>query len=140
MKRTKMSWIILALAFLPRAAAPQERFASPEAAAKALATAASKNDPARLLAILGSDGKEIISSGDPVADANATRRFARVAAERTRIEQLTDGKTAITHVGKDDWPFPIPMVRDGDGWRFNTAEGKRELLNRRIGRNELTTI
>jgi len=140
MKRTKMSWIILALAFLPRVAAPQERFASPEAAAKALATAASRDDSARLLAILGPDGKEIISSGDPVADANATRRFGRVAAERTRIERLADGKTAITHVGKDDWPLPIPMVRDGDGWRFDAAEGKQELLNRRIGRNELTTI
>jgi len=47
---------------------------------------------------------------------------------------------AIVHIGRDDWPFPIPIVREGDGWRFDTAAGKEELLNRRIGRNEITTI
>ena len=90
----------------------------------------------RLAAVLGPDSDEIISSGDPVEDAAARKRFATAAAEHTRIESLDDA-TAIVHVGKDDWPLPIPIVHDADGWRFDAAAGKEELLNRRIGRNEL---
>jgi len=117
----------------------QERFPSPQVAARALEAAARGSDPARLIAILGPASEEIVSSGDPVADATARRRFASAAAERTRIERLSDA-IAILHVGGTDWPFPIPVVREGDTWRFDTASGKDELLNRRIGRNEMTAI
>jgi hypothetical protein len=122
-------------------AATQEHFASPEAAARALDAAVRDANPtARLTAILGPEGDEIVSSGDPVDDAAARKRYATAAAERTRIEVTGDGAMAIVHVGRDDWPLPIPLVRDTDGWRFDTADGKQELLNRRIGRNELIIL
>src|SRR5439155_907840 len=110
-----------------------------KAAPRALGAATRGNGPGRLARVLGPGSEEIVSSGDPVDDAAARKRFATAAAERTRIERTSDA-IAILHVGRDDWPFPIPIVRDADGWRFDTAAGKEELLNRRIGRNELTAI
>ena len=130
---------LLCLALLPATARAQEHFPSPEAAARALEAATRGDGPERLARVLGPGSEEIVSSGDPVDDAAARKRFATAAAERTRIERTSDA-IAILHVGRDDWPFPIPIVRDADGWRFDTAAGKEELLNRRIGRNELTAI
>ena len=130
---------LLCLALLPATARAQEHFPSPEAAARALEATTRGNGPERLARVLGPGSEEIVSSGDPVDDAAARKRFATAAAERTRIERTSDA-IAILHVGRDDWPFPIPIVRDADGWRFDTAAGKEELLNRRIGRNELTAI
>jgi hypothetical protein len=131
---------LLCCALLPAPAGAQQHFPSPEAAARALEAAVRGGDVVRTVAILGPDGGEIISSGDPVDDARARKRFATAAGERTRIERSPDGGTAVLHVGRDDWPFPIPMIRESDGWRFDTASGKEELLNRRIGRNELVAI
>jgi Protein of unknown function (DUF2950) len=125
---------------LPALVRAQEHFPSPEAAASALARAVRAGDKDRTRTILGPGSEEIVSSGDPVADAAAGKRFATAAAERTRIEREKDGAIAIMHVGRDDWPLPIPIVKDSDGWRFDTAAGKEELLNRRIGRNELVAI
>ncbi|TMB51697.1 MAG: DUF2950 domain-containing protein [Deltaproteobacteria bacterium] len=79
------------------------------------------------------------SSASSPSTSEAAAALSTAAAERTRIERTSDA-IAILHVGRDDWPFPIPIVRDADGWRFDTAAGKEELLNRRIGRNELTAI
>jgi hypothetical protein len=122
-------------------AAEQETFPSPDAATRALEAAVRASDPVdRLSAILGPEGDEVVSSGDPVDDAATRERFATAAAKRRRIELSDDGASAILHVGKDDWPFPIPLVRGDDGWRFDTAAGREELLNRRIGRNELTAL
>jgi hypothetical protein len=131
---------LLCLALLPAAARAQQHFPSPEAAARALEAAARGDDAERLLAVLGPESDEMLSSGDPVDDAAARRRFAAAAGERTRIERTTDGARAILHVGREDWPFPIPVVREAEGWRFDTAAGKEELVNRRIGRNELIAI
>jgi hypothetical protein len=132
--------ILLCLALVPAAAArAQEHFPSPEAAARALEAAARRSGPERLAAVLGPGSEEIVSSGDPVDDAAARRRFATAAAERTGIERTSDA-IAILRVGRNDWPFPLPIVRDADGWRFDTAAGKQELLNRRVGRNEITAI
>jgi hypothetical protein len=137
---TTLAIVFCSVVLLPTTARTQEHFRSPEAAVRALDAAARAGDSTeRLLAILGPPGSEIVSSGDPVDDAAARRRFVAAAAERTRIERTSD-TTAILHVGRDDWPFPIPMVREANGWRFDTAAGKEELLNRRIGRNELATI
>ena len=131
------TWMTLSVAM----AATQEHFASPEAAMRALNDALRKNGSAeRLLAVLGPESDEIVSSGDAVDDAAARKRFTTAAAEKTRIERSDDGAMAIVHLGHDDWPFPIPLVREAGGWRFDTAAGKEELLNRRIGRNELTAI
>ena len=131
--------IFACLALLPATTRAQEHFPSPEAAATALDAAARADGPERLRAILGPDSEEIVSSGDPVADAAARKRYATAAAERTRIERTSD-TMAVLHVGHDDWPLPIPLVHDADGWRFDTAAGKEELLNRRIGRNELNAL
>ena len=130
---------LLSLALLPTTTVAQEHFLSPEAAARALGAGARATGSERLAAVLGPGSEEILASGDPVADASARKRFATAVGERTRIERTSD-TMAILHVGRDDWPLPIPMVRDADGWRFDTAAGKEELLNRRIGRNEITAI
>lgn len=117
----------------------QKTYASPEEAVRALVDAARSDDSAALRAILGPGSEEIISSGDPVADKAARARVASAAKERTRVETLPSG-AVIAHFGKDDWPGPIPLVKDGDRWHFDTPAGKEELLNRRIGRNELKAI
>jgi hypothetical protein len=141
MRITTTTLAAIACLLLPsRLVRAQEHFRSPEAAASALAGAIRAHDTDRTRAILGQGSDEIVSSGDPVADAAAGKRFATAAAERTRIERAKDGALAIMHVGGDDWPLPIPIVKDADGWRFDTAAGKEELLNRRIGRNELVAI
>ena len=139
MRTTTMFASLLYLASLSATGMAQQHFPSPEAAAQALEAATRNSDPQHLLAILGPHGDEVVSSGDAVDDAAARKRFATAARERTRIDRPNDA-TAIVVVGKDDWPLPIPIVRDPDGWRFDTAEGKEELLNRRIGRNELITL
>ena len=126
-------------ALMPAAAHAQQHFPSPEAAARALEAATRSKDPARLAGILGPEGDKIVSSGDAVADAAALKRFATDAAKRSRIERTSD-TIAILHVGPDDWPLPIPIVKDAEGWRFDAAKGEEELLNRRIGRNELTAL
>jgi hypothetical protein len=138
----RRSLAVVALATLPAVAADapaQKRFAQPEEAFRALVTAARRDDKAALIAILGPEGEDIVSSGDAVEDAAARRRVVVAAGERTRLETV-DGGAVVVHVGKDDWPLPIPLVKDADGWRFETAAGRQELLNRRIGRNELRAI
>jgi Protein of unknown function (DUF2950) len=121
------------------AAAEQKSFASPEAAANALIEAARNDDIQQMLAILGPDAKDIVSSGDPVQDKAATARFAAAARQMTRLDPSNDGEQTLS-VGSDNWPFPIPIVKQGDVWIFDTAAGDQEILNRRIGRNELDTI
>src|ERR1051326_1878975 len=110
--------VLLSLALLPATTRAPERFSSPEAAARALGAGARATGSERLAAVLGPGSEEILASGDPVADASARRRFATAASERTRIERTSD-TMAILHVGRDDWPLPIPIVRDADGWRFD---------------------
>lgn len=121
------------------ARADQSLFESPDEAVKALLEAAATQDPAALDGLFGPEGAQL-SSGDPVADARAREDFVVAAQALTRIELLEDGDRATLTVGRDEWPFPIPLVREPKGWRFDTAEGIDELLDRRIGRNELTTI
>jgi hypothetical protein len=92
-----------------------------------------------MLAILGPNSEEVLSSGDPVADAADRKWFVNAASRRTSFEKVNDN-TMIAQVGAEAWPLPIPLVKSGDKWRFDTAAGAAELLNRRIGRNELTAI
>jgi len=140
--KTTMTMLALLLSVALRSATAdtQQHFPSPEAAARGLEAAARAGDAARLVAVLGPESDAVVSSGDPVADARARKRFVAAAAARTRIEQTPEGDRAILHIGADDWPFPIPLVKDGNEWRFDTAAGKEEILNRRIGRNELSTL
>jgi DUF2950 family protein len=114
-------------------------FPSGAAAAKALVAAAHTDDMTALSSILGGDAKEILSSGDPVADNNARDNFVAKYDEMHRLAYDEQGRV-ILYLGADNWPFPIPIAKKGDGWVFDTASGKKELLYRRIGRNELSTI
>jgi hypothetical protein len=94
---------------------------------------------ATLTEILGPGSEDIVSSGDPIADRGARERVVAAAKQHTRLETLPSGDV-IAHLGKDDWPLPIPLVKDGSKWRFDTKAAHDEILNRRIGRNELKTI
>ena len=120
------------------AAAQQKTFSSPEEAVKATATAAKNNDDKELLAIFGPTAKELLFSGDPVADKERRARF--IAAYDEKNSLATEGENRILIVGKQDWPFPIPLVKKGQSWVFDTEKGRQEILNRRIGENELFTI
>jgi hypothetical protein len=114
-------------------------FTSAEEAVEAMMDAVSQEDTQELLAIFGPEAKELISSGDEFADKAARERFVQAYKEMNKLVKETDEKATLL-VGREEWPFPIPIVKVGESWRFDTAEGKDELLNRRIGRNELNTI
>ncbi|MEJ2032866.1 MAG: DUF2950 domain-containing protein [Deltaproteobacteria bacterium] len=117
----------------------QKTFASPQAAVAGLIAAVKADSEAELLAILGPDSEDLISSGDPVADKKGRTRFLKAYGNKHRIEEESPTK-AVLHVGAKDYPFPIPMVQEAGVWHFDTQAGKEEILNRRIGRNELHTI
>jgi hypothetical protein len=117
----------------------QKTFPSPEEAVKALVIAVRAGDVKELSDILGPDGREIISSGDEVADRNGRERFAQMVEERNELNKEGDQR-AVLEVGKDSWPLPIPIVKVAGTWRFDTKQGKQEILNRRIGKNELSAI
>ncbi len=122
-----------------KADAQQKTFRSPEEAVKSLMDAVRSNNTKELLAMFGPAGKEIISSGDEVADQAGRERFVKDYEEMNKVEKETDKKMTLV-VGNREWPFPIPIVKKGETWVFDTMAGKEELLNRRIGRNELNTI
>jgi hypothetical protein len=116
----------------------QLSFPSPEAAVSALVTALRDDDLDRLLAIFGPEGEELIVSGDPVADRLGRRKFLAAHAAGNYLKK-EDGRM-ILHIGVRDYPFPIPLVAEAGAWYFDTGAGREEILNRRIGRNELRTI
>jgi hypothetical protein len=120
------------------AAQGQPHYRTPDAAVQALVNAAASGNKGALVKVLGPAATEL-GSGDAVADAGDRQDFVEAAAKSARIEQR-DKDHAVLTVGEDDWPFPIPLVRDDKGWYFDVAAGKQELLHRRVGRNELTTI
>ena len=121
------------------AEANQKTFKSPGEAVKALSDAVKGNDEKELLTIFGSAGKELISSGDEIADRTGRGRFVKAYEEMNKLVNENDDKI-ILHMGSEDWPFPIPLVKKGENWFFDTVAGKEEILNRRIGRNELNAI
>jgi hypothetical protein len=127
-----------------KAASPSggaELFDSPQAAVDALLKAASDYDTDALAKIFGPDGKEIYATGDAVQDKNRTESFVAEAKEKTEISvDPKTGRRAVLIVGKEDWPMPVPLSKTGNKWYFDTKAGKRELLYRRIGSNELDAI
>lgn len=123
----------------PDAATGRERFRTPDAAAQALVDAASATDSARLTSIFGTESAGLFSSGDEVADKAATEHFLEQAKEKRSF--VDDGQNRkILQVGTESWPFPIPLVKVRGHWAFDTEGGREELLNRRIGYNEIRTI
>ena len=117
----------------------QKMFSSAEEATNALVTAAQANDEKMMLAILGPDGKQIVSSGDETEDANSRADFVKRYQEMHRLVKEPDG-TTVLYIGAHNWPAPIPLVHKGNSWYFDTEAGKKEILYRRIGRNEMSAI
>lgn len=133
-----LSTLGLAESAFAAAASQQKTFASPEEAVKAVIAAARSDNDKELLAIFGAQAKDLLFSGDPVADKQRRARALAAYDEKNRID--TKGEEKILVFGKQEWPFPIPVVKKGDVWVFDTAKGREEVLNRRIGENELFTI
>jgi hypothetical protein len=117
----------------------QKTFSSPEDASHALVTAAQGNDEKTMLDILGPVGKQIVSSGDETEDASSRANFVQKYQEMHRLVKEPDGTTTL-YIGAENWPTPIPLVNHGDSWYFDTEAGKKEILYRRIGQNEISTI
>lgn len=114
-------------------------FATPDAAVDSLVVAMRADNESELNRILGSDSRELLSSGDEVADANGRAEFLRLYDEKHTL--TPDGDDYMTlEVGATEWPMPIPVVKGDKGWYFDTPAGIDEMLSRRIGRNELYTI
>ena len=132
--------VVTALSFLVFAQdMDRKHFKSPEVAFSALLEAAKNNDTKELLSIFGSSGKDIISSGDAIADKEARERFIKSAGDAVKFSKVDDS-TVLAVIGKDGWSFPIPLVKSPQGWVFSTEDGREEIMNRRIGRNELNAI
>jgi hypothetical protein len=121
------------------AQAKQKVFASPEEAVKALIDAAKAGNQEELMAIFGPAAREVLSSGDAVEDRSVRERFVKAYDAKNALVRDGDAK-AVLQIGTEEWPFPIPIVKKGQQWSFDTKKGKEELNNRRIGRNELNTI
>jgi hypothetical protein len=119
----------------------QMTFSTPEAAAAALIKAAGDYDVPALLKIFGPAGKDLISTADPVQDKNSAIAFADRARQKNAIQKNPKNPNKATLViGEDQWPSPIPLVKKGSQWSFDTAAGRSEVLYRRIGTNELDAI
>ena len=117
----------------------QKTFSSPEEASKVFVATLQSNDEKTMLEILGPDAKQIVSSGDPTEDAEGRAKFAQKYQEMHRFLKEPDGSVTL-YIGAENWPFPIPLAIRGNLWFFDTEAGKREVLFRRIGRNEYSAI
>jgi hypothetical protein len=116
----------------------QKEFASPEEAVQALVSAAQAKDQQAMMAIFGPEREKLLT-GDAVADGNALARFGANLGKAAQLDKVSDVKYTLL-VGENKFPFPIPLVKEAGGWRFDTPAGLDEIVNRRIGRNELTAI
>jgi Protein of unknown function (DUF2950) len=123
------------------AMAKAKTFATAEEAAKAFIDAAEKFDETALKEILGPDSADIINTGEPARDREIASQFVALARVKNKISrQPRAPQRAFLSVGEDDWPFPVPIVKTGGRWFFDTKAGRQEILYRRIGTNELDAI
>ncbi len=135
--------ILLSGCFATRSLAQQKgqkTFSSAEDASSALVTATQSNDEKAMLEILGPDGNQIVSSGDEIEDAHSRANFVQKYQEMHRLVKEPNGTTIVLYIGAENWPTPIPLVNSGNEWYFDTEAGKKEILFRRIGRNEMSAI
>ncbi len=151
-KLDKFRWVNLSVslaaalfltALIPACASAQQKgqktFSSPEEASAALLAATQSNDEKALLEIFGPDGKEVVASGDADEDAQNRANFVEKYNEVHRLVKEPDG-TVTLYIGAQNWPTPIPIVNKGNVWYFHTEAGKKEILARRIGLNEMSAI
>jgi hypothetical protein len=129
---------LILVASAPLFAAGEEQFSSPEAAVQALTSAAKAKDTNALHAIFGPIGHELVSP-DIVQATNEREMFMDRLTQKINLLRESDSKSVL-QLGADAWPFPIPLVKQDGRWFFDTAAGKEEILNRRIGANELGAI
>jgi hypothetical protein len=118
---------------------PQQDFETPEEASQALLVAAKADNTRALLEVLGAAAEPVIDSADPVRDRHARERFVQ-AYEAAHSFEATVAGTATLQVGADKWPFPFPLVQRGARWSFDSSAGADEIINRRVGENELDAI
>jgi len=141
-----MAVAALLLALLPTLLkaqqAGEQSFATPQAAAQALVDATGKNDTAALMKIFGPQGADIVQSGDPADDKDSRAEFAARAREKMNVQmEPSNPDRAMIIAGNQDWPFPVPLLRNKAGqWYFDTMRGRVEILARRIGNDELAAI
>ena len=119
--------------------AAQRKFRTAQEGVNALVAAVRDNNKSTLIAILGADGRDIVSSGDEAQDASRRANFVAAYDAHSKLDQINAHKVMLD-VGNDNWQFPIPLVKTASSWHFDTAAGKQELLARRIGQNELSAI
>ena len=143
---TFLTWAAVAILFagaFPLRSIAQENgqktFSSPEEASKALVNAARNNDQKVMLDVLGPDAKQIVDSGDDVQDAHDRQDFVQKYQMMHRFVKEPDGTTTL-YIGAENWPTPIPLMNKGKTWYFDTTDAKKEILYRRLGQNEMSTI
>jgi hypothetical protein len=119
--------------------ATHRTFAAPEDAVKALVDTVKAENLDELLAIFGPEGRELVASSEPAIARMNRKVFAVAFREQWHLEDTTPTQKTLV-IGNENWPFPVPLVKGAEGWRFDTAAGKEEILARRIGRNELNAI
>ena len=123
------------------APAQQKTFPTSQAAADALVQAAGQFDVPTLLAIVGPDGADLVVTKDEVQDKQRAATFAAKAQEKTLVTPDPSNRNrAILSVGNEEWPYPVPIVKRGRAWSFDVASGRKEILDRRIGANELDAL
>ena len=117
----------------------QKTYSSPDAAVEALVKAAGSEDRNELLAVLGKEAEPLIDSGDPVQDKAGRDKFLAEYKESHGFDNSVEGETTLV-IGEDKWPFPFPLVQNNGKWSFDGTEGAEEIIDRRVGENELATI
>jgi hypothetical protein len=133
--------VLLTMASLPLLAMPAEKiFASPDDAVKAFLGACKADDDRMLLIIFGPDSEDIILTEDREQASQNRKKLCERAGEKQLLQNLKDGSIKLLVLGHQNWIFPIPLVKEGSGWRFDTEAGREELINRRVGMNELNAI
>ncbi|BCL74368.1 hypothetical protein JHS3_01040 [Jeongeupia sp. HS-3] len=131
-----LSWVASALLLAtPVPGITANRYATPDAAAKALHEAVQSGSRATMLQVLGSKAEPLIDSGDPVADRHGREQFANAYRALHEVERIADDRATLV-IGDHRWPFPIPIRKVDGQWQFDAAAGREELINRRIGQNE----
>jgi len=135
---TLLGAALLAMSACHRAA-QNRSFATPEDAVRSLIAAVKSGNLQEVIAIFGPEGQQLVDSSEPVIARRNQQVFAAAAAEGWQLSDEPDGSKTLV-IGHESWPFPVPLVKDGNAWRFDTAAGREEILARRIGHNELAAI
>ena len=131
--------VVLGAAAAARGAAGPRVFATPEEAVRALIATVEANDPGALVAFFGPAGQDLVDTSDAATGRRNREVFAAAVAEGWRLGDAGPGRKELI-LGHEAWPFPVPLVKTAAGWSFDAVAGREEVLNRRIGRNELAVI